>query len=603
MRNLSYASVPKTRLENLWFRDLLWKLGFESRDHAQYLRDVCAEDPLFYVNTFCWTYDPRKQFPHQPFITYGFQDEGLLDLHEAIEGGTDRVVEKSRDMGMTVCIMTLFDWFWRFGDSASFKVMSRKEDYVDKADDPDCLFAKLDYIEEHLPQWLRVPGRIRNKLHLFNPDTRSVIDGESTTGDASRGGRRKCVFFDEFAFVAEGMKMLKASADVTKCRLFGSTPNGTGNAHYLMREGNTKRLTWHWSEHPEKSVGLYRVSDNGDIETLDEKFDYTDYEFVPEILDDPGVEWYGLRSPWYDAQCKRRNNVKIEIAQELGISYGSSGDQVFDAKTIALLKLDCRTPLHTGYATDFMPIEGVTDRAMRPLKLWFHPDAAGRVPQQTVYTMGVDIGLGTGASDSCISVADRRTGQKVASYTSNLLLPEDLARVACAMAKWFTTKMGYCYMTWEGNGPGNAFGKVVLEKEKWPHVYYQRPDNTKGAKKSKKAGWFSNKKIKLDAFVEYRQALYDYAFINYEMEALSQCEEYVYNKEGGVEHVREKNPDVASANRENHGDMVIADILAFLGFERQAKPKKPPTPQPRGCLRARQIDHEREQRRALVEAW
>ena len=602
---LGYHSVPKSRLENLRFRDVMWKQGYESLAHQQYLKDVCKNDILFYFNTFLWTYDPRRDFVHQPFITYGYQSEGILDLCQAIDNGEDRLCEKSRDMGMSVTILAVFDWYWRFHDSKSFLVLSRKEDLVDKAGNPDTLFSKLDYTEQHLPQWLKCTDRVRNKLHLKNPTTRSVIDGESTTGDAGRGGRRTAVFPDEFAFVPEGMQVLKATADVTNCRIFGSTPNGTGNAHYMVSQGDTKKLIWHWSKHPRKAVGLYRVQDGGQIEVIDKDWhsSHPGYEFVPEITQDRGVDWYGLRSPWYDDQCKRRNNVKVEIAQELDISPGAAGDQVFDSQTIALLKNSCRKPLLTGYATDYTDLQGVSDRAMRPLKLWFNPDAQGLPPQHTVYTMGVDVSQGSGASDSCISIADRATGEKVASYTSNLLTPDDLAKVAVALAKWFTTPKGYCYMTWEGNGPGSAFGKKIIEQHKYPHVYYQRPENTKGAKKSKRPGWFSNKQIKHDAFLEYRSALYDHKFINLEVEALNQCEEYIFNTQGGVEHVKEKNPDVASANKENHGDMVIADLLAFKGFERQSKPKVPPKPQPYQCLMQRIQDAEREKNLALEEAW
>ncbi len=59
-----------------------------------------------------------------------------------------------------------------------------------------------------------------------NADNGSVIDGESTTGDAGRGDRRTAMFIDEYAAfdVTDGYRVLLASRDTTNCRGFNSTP-------------------------------------------------------------------------------------------------------------------------------------------------------------------------------------------------------------------------------------------------------------------------------------------------------------------------------------------------------------------------------------------
>ena len=42
---------------------------------------LCSEDPLFFINNFCYTYDPRgKKQPekHLPFILYRLQEDAII---------------------------------------------------------------------------------------------------------------------------------------------------------------------------------------------------------------------------------------------------------------------------------------------------------------------------------------------------------------------------------------------------------------------------------------------------------------------------------------------------------------------------------------------
>ena len=58
----------------------------------------CKEDPIFFFNMFLWTYNPRLDKPHVPFITYPYQDDFIKQIVDAIETGIDVWIEKSRDM-------------------------------------------------------------------------------------------------------------------------------------------------------------------------------------------------------------------------------------------------------------------------------------------------------------------------------------------------------------------------------------------------------------------------------------------------------------------------------------------------------------------------
>jgi len=312
------------------------------RQYGQALWKMCAEDPLFFINTFVYTYDPRKSTcPVVPFITYPFQDIAILELINAI-GDHDLLAEKSRDMGATWCFLYGITWFFLFKNMQTFLAVSRKEDLVDKTQDPDCLFWKIDFMIENLP-WFIKPPRTRNKLHMFNENNGSTIDGSSTTGDVGRGGRRTAVFLDEFASVEEGHAVLKATRDMTTCRLFNSTPKGTNNAFYDMTQTDILKLRFHWTEHPEKSAGLYTSGDDDQLEIIDSEYwrfkKKSDFDFIRDG---------NLRSPWYDLQCSRAAHP-MEIAQELDIDYLGSAFQFFDPGIIdGCIKKDSRPAFHIG---------------------------------------------------------------------------------------------------------------------------------------------------------------------------------------------------------------------------------------------------------------
>jgi len=587
--DLGYHMVPKDPLNNLKFRDWIWKKGIEDPGFARYVKEVCRRDILFYFNTFFWTNDPRKvadgQQPCIPFITYvEFQDDVILDILSDIQNGNDRLLLKSRDVGASWMALGTFDHQYRFEQERIFLCISKKEDNVDLKDDATTLFAKLDYIEERLPQFLRIKNRARSLLRMANPETRSVIVGESSNPNAGRSGRSTAVLRDEEAFCDNGLAIDKSLADNTRCQLRVSTPNGTGNSYYLAWvSGKIKITKIHWSQHPEKNPGLYMVKDRK-VTILDKKYKFGKYEFVVDLGD-------GIRSPWYDAEVERRAS-KIAVAQELDCDFLASGSQFFDSLTLQLLKKrDSRPPILSGDVEadedGHTPI--ILDKGFGPLSLWINLDAVGRPPQETTYCGGTDISAGTGASNSVFSIADNRSGEKVAEFTSSNLSPEGFADVVILLLKAFSTPYGACWIGWEGNGPGQIFGKKLLQTHRW-HNYYSSADegNPKAKKKTKgRPGWWSNPNAKQLLLSNYRESLAAERFINRSEAALDECEEYIYNASGTVEHSRTRGNEDNSANSAQHGDRVIADAICNMGLSKQSKVKNRPKPNLRNGLAAR----------------
>ena len=148
MQSEFYDLVPRDPAQNLKFREEMVQMGSTDKKAAEELYIMCSRDMLFYINTFCWTYDPRVGDGTLPFITYDFQNESFGDLHDCI-GKRDIVIKKSRDMGASWMLLTVFEYMWHFRPSQSFLLVSRNEDYVDKPGNPKSLFWKIDFIHKY----------------------------------------------------------------------------------------------------------------------------------------------------------------------------------------------------------------------------------------------------------------------------------------------------------------------------------------------------------------------------------------------------------------------------------------------------------------------
>lgn len=247
-------------------------------------KQLCKEDPIFFIEMFGWTYDPRPQHSpnNLPFILFDYQKDVIFWLVKHIKEGEDGLIEKSRDMGVTWIAMWTFYWMWLFSDSFSALVGSYKESLVDNRT-RDSMFGMLDYCIENTPKWM-LPKRFkfkdnRQKLKLINPETFNIISGDTMNPDFSRGSRKSVVFMDEGASWEYFRDAWEAAGDTTPCRLTCSTPKGR-NQFSLLRDSNIGVNTIHWSLHPLKD------------------------------------------KEWYEYQKIRRTNE--EIAQELDISYHRS---------------------------------------------------------------------------------------------------------------------------------------------------------------------------------------------------------------------------------------------------------------------------------------
>lgn len=533
-----YPLVPKNRVANLEMRKWILEEGYASKKAAYDIWCMCSRDILFYINMFCWTYNPRLNKSRVlPFITWRFQDETILAIVDGIRKGEDVAIVKSRDMGATWQMLLAFDWFFKFHSLRSFMCVSRKEELVDKRDDPDSMFWKLDFNSEHQPLWIK--GSIaRTSLHFKHNSTGGTIDGCSTTGDAVRGGRRSAVGLDEFSSVKEGNQVLAATADATNCRVFNSTPKGVGNAFYTVVKKNPAKIIYlHWSKHPEKAEGAY-ATPRGKV-----------------------------RSPWYDDECLRRAHP-AEIAQEIDMNFLGSDYQWFDADQ--LVKVEEQTvcdPFLTGeleYSYATLEPDGFRNIPNGKMLLWMEPAAGGVPASDRRYVAGADVSAGTQATNSVLTIIDHSTNTKVAELVASQMSPTDFAHYCIAVCRWFKGYDGLpALLIWEAQGPGIEFARAI-EKKNFRNIYWRRDEQSQAKRNiNQKPGWYATGSGKKALLGQYRKALQNGDYCTRSHYEIYECNFYVYLPNDTVAHIDSAKTDDPSAARSNHGDRVISAALAY----------------------------------------
>jgi phage terminase large subunit len=239
------------------------------RDQPELIAGVKAyykDYPVEFIQDFCFTFDPRnveRGLPATvPFILFQRQIEFVEWAKEMWLNRSDGVAEKSRDMGVSWLCVAVAVWMWLFHPGTVIGFGSRKESYVDDLSNPNALFWKVRSLIALLPPELKPLGWDEKKhspfMKITNPETGSVIIGEA--GDnIGRGGRTSIYFVDEAAFLEHAEAIDAALSQTSNCKLYVSTPNGSGNPFYRKRHsGKFPVFTFDWHDDPRKDAAWYQ---------------------------------------------------------------------------------------------------------------------------------------------------------------------------------------------------------------------------------------------------------------------------------------------------------------------------------------------------------
>jgi len=270
-----------------------------------------AKGFIFWCDNSVWIQNPRADEVSKkniPFLLWDYQERAAEEIIKAIVLGYDLPIEKSRDMGLSWLIVTIFIWGWHF-HGWDILLGSQKKENVDTKGNIKTLFEKARYLMNRSPEWLmpHLRDKVSDKTALMiHPVSGATFAGESNNPNYGRSDRRKAILFDEFAsWELTDKAAWQSCGSSTACRIPLSTANTRGvNCHFYTVIKNAKKkmnpyLRLHWTLHPKFAEGLY--------------FD---------ALGNP-------RSPWYDGEVKRASTMQ-EVHCELDIDYdASAGDKIF----------------------------------------------------------------------------------------------------------------------------------------------------------------------------------------------------------------------------------------------------------------------------------
>jgi hypothetical protein len=215
------------------------------------------------MDRYCVTFDkPHAKTAKWPGSMPGwsFLREYVQELHNPdLPAGEQQniLVEKSRDMVITITTAMYMLYCIQFVPDWSAFVTSRRENEVDDGGDkstPDSIFGVMRWSWSKQPSWLQMPLTFSHlKIQNVEAGMHSYMTGESANPNAGRGKSVTFKYGDEFAFVPQSHKVHQSmSGGNYRTLVYGSTPNFSGNSFYDLRHKDRgfRILTYHYSMRP-----------------------------------------------------------------------------------------------------------------------------------------------------------------------------------------------------------------------------------------------------------------------------------------------------------------------------------------------------------------
>lgn len=302
---LRHASIRAVTIRaEMVHRAKVLRKAIQNRPLRMALIEKSKRDPIFFINLFAWTLDPRnvaEGLPGTlPLRLRPKQEEFVRWLDDRLAQRQNGLTEKSRDEGMTWVLCAYYVHHWLFWSDFVGGIGSRKAQQVDHLGDSNSIFEKVRFLIDRLPPWMKPRGyqrkRHANFMKVLNPQNGNAITGESGN-EIGRGGRTTMYFVDEHASVERPDLVDASLSNTSNCTIYGSTPKGVGNLFFKKRfSGKIAVFTFSWRDNPDKN-------------------------YVAQFMDEKGV----LQTiyPWYEWAVDRIDDAVI-VAQEIDIDYTAS---------------------------------------------------------------------------------------------------------------------------------------------------------------------------------------------------------------------------------------------------------------------------------------
>jgi hypothetical protein len=595
---------------------------------------ACRRSFLLWVNLFGWTYVQIEHTQegkrgvlgdaYRPFVTWPVQDDAALtllastglsfpELEAAVASGRldeiaaafEVAIDKSREMGASWLVLALMLWLWLFYPNLSMLLASRRADEVETtgrvdsepgtgsiSGNPDTLFWKLDCLLHWLPEWMRPPF-VRTDMHLQNLANGSVIDGSTTNDDVGRGGRRLIVAVDEAAAV-HNLRSIHNSASYTAVTVWNiSTPKAGSWYSNIVLSGGPRVITLGWWDDPRRG-GWGR--------------EWTwDPEFGRMVVD----------GPYRQREKDRHKDDPRKVAENVDINHEAAGRNVFNIVSlrrhvdlftrpplcVLRFEIEETNPILRRQILRKRQLDRIVVREARPgewgWRCWFpfDPDRPSRLPQDRTYVMPMDISYGLGASNSVTGLGDRHTRRIMAELATASLPPEQFAEQCRIAAVWFGGYHKEPFAIWEANGPGQQFGRTMLDLgQAW--YYFDQKTTGVADETTQRVGWVSSDEKKMERLLDLRAAYDAGRLTNPSKEAVQEAMRYIrYEAGSGFSCGPDRLEQEGTEARKTHGDRVIMNMLMVEGFKRapeyQPKFAEPPPGSPEAEIREMQRERKR----------
>lgn len=579
-------------MANLEYRARIREAAIGDKGLRRDLIEMCKLDTLFFFSVFLEVIEPRERDAMKrirPFVPRPAQQVAVFQM-EQVWGRSDAVWEKSRGEGATYLVVgrMLKAWLWEpFFKGA---IASKSEKDVDAKDEMSSVMPKIDYQLSRLPYWMRPAWKdVRRTSEpplLANLTNGAGIRGYACSDDLGTGGRVTVWLWDEMAKFRAGkdQEALDSTSGTSNCRMLVSTYAGTTNCYAKIArdpDSGLVKIRLPWWHNPERNQGLFTLDERDNPVPVDVvKFGEPDVDFLdlwPAMSERLAMRGYKfprgkLLSPWYCRECLRAGMFPRSMAQEYDMDPQGTESCFFQAATVDDIKRRTAEKPWGRYSlsedANGEPI--LVANPQGPLRAWCLVDKKGRPVIQSSNVIGCDIsqGVTTDRSTNSVAAIFSARGKQVAEYVTRSEDPGQFAESSVKLGKLFAYLNHDAFLIWEHEGSVASRFFKRLDELKYRRIYRREKLDTDGRTRTVQPGVVTSNSKDV-VLGEFREAYHSGEIVVKSEEGHDELHQFVYDANGKLVNIHEKNADDPSGVGRNHADRVMAYAVSRVGLTDQ----------------------------------
>lgn len=584
-----FPAVPTEWRANLEYRIRIREAALHDRGLQRDLIQMCQLDTLFFFSVFLEVVEPRERDPQKrirPFVPRPAQQLAIFAMDETW-GVEDAIWEKSRGEGATylVCGRMLKSWLWE----PMFKggIASKTEKDVDAKDDLSAVMPKIDYQLSRLPFWMRPDDKhIRRTSEpplIGNLLNGSAIRGYACSDDLGTGGRITVWLWDEMAKFKAGSDQLAldSTQGTSNCRMMVSTYSGITNQYAKIArnpDSTIRKIRLPWWHNPERNKGLFRLNDASQPTPVDPaKFGelprtfLDDWPRTAESLANRGYRFdrQQLLSPWYVKECLRPGTMTRSMAQEYDMRPQGTESDFFQPAAVEEKKFSTARPPLGRYSLQ-QNEQGewrLVSNPNGPLRLWIEVQK-GKPLLFRSCVIGCDIsqGVTTDRSTNSVAAIFGTNGEQAGEYVCRDEDPTRFAETVDRLGRLFAFADHDAFVVWEHEGSVATRFFKRLDELGYRSFYRRSRLDADGKELTAMPGVVTSGQKDV-VIGELRTAYLEGRIIIRSAEGHDELLQFVYDINGKLINVHEKNADDPSGVGRNHADRGMAYAMARIGID------------------------------------